>query len=70
MATIQIPVEIESQIEEVANRMGESKEDLVRDALLSFLEDMHDVSVAREYLANPQDLLSLDDLKKNLGLDD
>jgi predicted transcriptional regulator len=36
---VQIPPEIESQFEEVAQRTGESKDNLVREALLSYLED-------------------------------
>ena len=66
---VQIPPEIESQYEKVAQSTGESADNLVRKALLSYLDDLHDVAVAKEYLLNPEDTLSLDELKKNLGLD-
>jgi len=66
---VQIPAEIESKLQEVAQRTGESTDSLVREALLSYLEDMDDVAVAKEHLLHPDDTISLDELKKNLGLD-
>ena len=66
---VQIPAEIESKLQEVAQRIGESTDSLVREALLSYLEDMDDVAVAKEHLLHPDDTISLDELKKNLGLD-
>jgi RHH-type rel operon transcriptional repressor/antitoxin RelB len=70
MTTIQIPAEIESQIDALADRTGESKDDLVREALLAYLEDMDDVAIAKEHLLHPDDTLSLDEMKKSLGLDE
>ncbi len=66
---VQIPAEIESQIEALARRTGESKDHLVREALLSFLEDQEDIATAKEYLLHPGDIISLGALKKNLGLE-
>ena len=70
MATIQIPAEIESQFEAFAHSTGESTNDLVRKALLSYLEDMQDVAAAKEHLLHPNDTISLNEMKRNLGLDD
>jgi RHH-type rel operon transcriptional repressor/antitoxin RelB len=67
---VQIPAEIESRIDALADRTGESRDDLVREALLAYLEDMDDVAIAREHLIHPDDTLSLQEMKKNLGLDD
>ena len=67
---VQIPPEIESQYEQVAQSTGDSADNLVRRALLSYLDDLHDVAIAREYLHNPDDTTSMAELKKNLGLDD
>ena len=67
---VQITAEIESRIDALADRTGESKDDLVREALLAYLEDMDDVAIAREHLIHPDDTLSLQEMKKNLGLDD
>ena len=67
---VQITAEIESRIDALADRTGESRDDLVREALLAYLEDMDDVAIAREHLIHPDDTLSLQEMKKNLGLDD
>ena len=66
---VQIPAEIESQLAAFAHSTGESTEDLVCKALLSYLEDMQDVAAAKEHLLHPDDTISLDELKKNLSLD-
>ena len=67
---VQITAEIESRIDALADRTGESRDDLVREALLAYLEDMDDVAIAREHLIHPDETLSLQEMKKNLGLDD
>jgi predicted DNA-binding protein len=70
MATLQIPDELASLIELGAQRAGESREVFIREAIRSHIEDMQDVATAKEHLLNPDDTLSLDEMKKNLGLDD
>lgn len=70
MSTIQIPTEINTQIEEVATRTGESKDALIRAALLSYLEDLHDARIAEERLRTPGKRIPLSEVVRNLGLDD
>ena len=70
MATIQIPDELASLIELGMQRTGESREDFLREALRSYIEDMQDIAAAREHLLHPDDTISLDELKKNAGLND
>jgi hypothetical protein len=67
---VQIPAEIESQFVAFAHSAGESTDDLVCKALCSYLDDMQDVAAAKEHLLHPNDTITLDELKKNLGLDD
>jgi predicted DNA-binding protein len=67
---VQIPAEIESQFEAFARRTGESKDNLVREALLSYLDDLEDIAAAQEHLLQPDETISLDELKRDLGLDD
>lgn len=67
---VQIPPEIESQYEQVAQSTGDSTDNLVRRALLSYLDDLHDMAIGRENLRTPGETISMDELKKNLGLDD
>ena len=70
MATIQIPDELAAQIEQGAQRWGETSDDFLREAVLSRLEDLEDIAIATERLNDPQETISLEELKKNLGLDD
>jgi predicted DNA-binding protein len=69
MATIQIPDELASQIEQAAQRAGETSDHLLRAAILAYLDDLEDVAIATERLNNPEETISLEELKKNLGLD-
>jgi predicted DNA-binding protein len=70
MATIQIPDELENLIELGARRTGESRDVFLREAIRLHLEDLHDVAAAKEYLLHPDDTITLDELKKNAGLND
>jgi predicted DNA-binding protein len=68
MAAIQIPPEIDRQIEEVANRTGESRDHLVREALVSYLEDRQDALRAAERLKNVGTRISLEEIGRKYGL--
>ena len=68
--TVLLEPEIESQFDEAAQQTGESKDSLIRKALLSYLEDFHDAQIAEERLRNPGKRIPLKDVVKNLGLDD
>ncbi len=39
MATVQIPDELDAELQQAAERLGRSKEDLVREAVLARLEE-------------------------------
>ncbi len=67
---VQMPTEIESQIEAFARRTGESKDDLVRKALLSYLEDRQDALRAEERLKNIGTRISLAEIGHKYGLAD
>jgi predicted DNA-binding protein len=67
---VHIPAEIESQIEAFANRTGESKDDLVRDALLGYLEDRQDALIAAERLKHVGGRTSLEEIGRKYGLAD
>jgi hypothetical protein len=62
--------EIESQIEAFARRTGESKDDLVRKALLSYLEDRQDALRAEERLKHIGSRISLAEIGRKYGLAD
>jgi predicted DNA-binding protein len=68
--TVQIDPEIENQFNEMAQHTGETMDSLVRHALLSYLEDLHDARIIEERLKNPGKRFPLSEVVKNLGLDD
>ncbi len=70
MTTIQIPDEIAHQYEDRARATGNDADTLIRAALIAQLEDIEDVEIALERLKNPEPSLSLEEVKRNLGLDD
>ena len=70
MTTVQIPDEIAHQFQDRAKAAGCDTDSFIRQALIEKLEDMEDIEIAEQRLANPQPTLSLDEVKRNLGLDD
>jgi RHH-type transcriptional regulator, rel operon repressor / antitoxin RelB len=70
MPVIEIPAELETQYEYFARQNGKSRDDLVRDALVAYLEDLEDLAVASERLKNPGRRIPWNDVKAELGLDD
>jgi predicted DNA-binding protein len=70
MVTLQIPDELESLIALGMKRTGETRDVFLRKAIRLHLEDLQDVAAAREHLLHPDDTITLDELKKNAGLND
>jgi predicted DNA-binding protein len=70
MTTVQIPDDIALQYEDRARAAGCDTDTFIREALIARLEDMEDIEVAMERLADPQPTLSLEEVTRNLGLDD
>jgi predicted DNA-binding protein len=68
--SVQIPAEIESKIDAFANRTGESKDKLVREAILTYLEDREDAMIAAERLKNVGRRTSLAEIGRRYGLVD
>jgi RHH-type rel operon transcriptional repressor/antitoxin RelB len=67
---VEIPAEIESQIEAFASKTGESKDELVREALLTYLEDREDAIVAADRLKGSSGRISLEEIGRKYGLND
>jgi predicted DNA-binding protein len=70
MTAIQIPDELAEQIEQAALRAGETRDVFLREAVQSRLDDLEDIAVATVRLKDPGRRLTLQQVKKNLGLDD
>lgn len=70
VVTVHIADEIAHQYEDRARAVGCDSNTLIREALISQLEDLEDLEIATQRLAEPKPALSLDQVKKNLGLAD
>jgi RHH-type rel operon transcriptional repressor/antitoxin RelB len=69
MASVNIPADLEKQIEEAAQQSGKSKDTVVREALIRYLEDQEDLAMAEQALNEPGPRVTLDDLEHELGMD-
>ena len=69
MLTIELPPEVESQLEALAAKTGCSKEDYARDVIAQLLTDMEDAEIARERLRNPARRWPLKDLEQERDLE-
>jgi RHH-type rel operon transcriptional repressor/antitoxin RelB len=70
MTTVQVPDEIVERYEDLARAEGREKDALIREALITQLEDLEDARIVSERLANPGRRISLEEVEKNLGLED
>lgn len=68
--SVQIPAEIESKIDAFAHRTGESRDKLVREAILTYLEDREDAIIAADRLKSIGQRKSLDEIGRRYGLVD
>jgi predicted DNA-binding protein len=67
MLSIELDPEIERRLSELAKRCGKTKADFARELLE---DDIDDIYKAEARLADPQPTLTLDQVRKELGLDD
>ena len=65
---VQIPAEIENQIEAFAQRTGESKDSVIREALVTYLEDREDAMIAASRLQTTGQRISLEEIGRKYGL--
>jgi predicted DNA-binding protein len=70
MSVTEISPEIESEFDTVASLTGEPKNDLVREALLSYLEDFHLARRAEARLKVVGERISLEEIGRKYGLVD
>ncbi|HUD23071.1 MAG TPA: hypothetical protein VMQ60_09540 [Acidobacteriaceae bacterium] len=70
MVTIQIPDDLANQIEQGAQRAGETSTAFLSEAVLSRLEDLEDIAIATERLQNPGKRISLAEIGRKYGLND
>ncbi|MDD3609259.1 MAG: DUF6290 family protein [Halothiobacillaceae bacterium] len=74
MLAIRLPAEIESRLDALAKATGRTKTYYAREAILEYLDDMEDLYLAEQRLADIRAgrslTLPLDDVMKQYGLAD
>ncbi len=74
MLAIRLPADIEARLDELAKRTGRSKTFYARQAILEYLDDLEDLFLAEQRWLSLQRgetrTLSLDEVERELGLDD
>jgi RHH-type rel operon transcriptional repressor/antitoxin RelB len=72
MLAVRLPTDVEERLQALADRTGRTKTHYARTAIEAYLDEMEDFFLTEERLAAfvPGDAVSLDQLKRDLGLDD
>lgn len=72
--SIQLPIDVENRLEQLANLTGRSKAFYVREAVLEYLDDLEDVFLAEQELAAIRQgraiSTPLAEIMKRYGMDD
>ncbi len=72
MLAIRLPAEIEARLDSLAKSTGRTKTFYAREAILEYLEDMEDLYLAEQVLADIQagrsKTYTLEEVKKELGM--
>ena len=69
-AAVEIPQELNAKLEALATKNGVAKDQYLTEAIVSFLEDQEDISIATDRLKNPGRRIPLEEVVRDLGLDD
>ena len=74
MLAIRLPEEIEARLENLAKATGRTKTFYAREAILEYLEDMEDLYIAKQRMADSQagrsKTIPLKELMKRYGMED
>lgn len=69
MLAIRIDAELEKKLDAAASALGKNRSLVVREALVRYLEDLEDAEMAELSLQNSQGTKTLDQVRRELGLD-
>jgi RHH-type rel operon transcriptional repressor/antitoxin RelB len=69
MLAIRLDKELEKELDLVAKQRGSNRSAVVREAIIQYLEDDEDLALAQKSLAKMKSTKSLQQVRKELGLD-
>jgi RHH-type rel operon transcriptional repressor/antitoxin RelB len=67
MIAVRLPKELEERLTALAQKTGQSKSHLVRQALFSYLDDLEDRYLAAERLESPLPAVPLEELERSIA---
>jgi RHH-type rel operon transcriptional repressor/antitoxin RelB len=70
MISIDLDPEIEQRLKELAKRTGKTEAELARELVEHNIEDLEDICIAEARLANPGRTFTIEEARRELGLDD
>ena len=70
MLSLRLSNDVESRLNQLAETTGRTKSFYAKEAILKYLDDMEDTYVAINRLEKPSKRISLEDVEKELGLED
>lgn len=70
MLAIRLPKEIEDRLAALAAKTGRSKTYYAREAILEYLDDMEDIYLVLDRLENPGRRMTMEEVERELDLDD
>lgn len=70
MLSLRLPNDIEKRLSELAETTGRTKSFYAKEAILKYLDEMEETYIAINRLEKPAKRISLDDVEKELGLDE
>ena len=69
MLAIRLDKELEQELDLLAKTRGSNRSAVVREAIIQYLEDNEDLLLAKQSLSKTSSTKSLNQLRKELGLD-
>jgi RHH-type rel operon transcriptional repressor/antitoxin RelB len=70
MLSLRLSNNIESRLDELAETTGRTKSFYAKEAIVKYLDEMEDTYIAINRLEKPAKRVSLEDVEKELGLDE
>jgi RHH-type rel operon transcriptional repressor/antitoxin RelB len=70
MLALRLPKDIEERLDALAKRTGRTKSYYARKAIVEMMEDLEDIALAREVLAEGGERYSLEEVKAMLANDE
>ena len=64
MISLELESKIEQRLSDLEQFTGRDKVDLIREAIIDYLEETEDIAEVHERLANPGKIWSLDELER------